>query len=118
MIEHRFCYLFEVRPESIDEYERAHHDIPPRVPAAMRRAGVREYSLFRREMLVVAVGVSDRPVEEVMRILDGDLDNREWSRRIRTLMPAPLEPDGRLRFAPEVWRMPSGPDHHEKEGSA
>lgn len=109
MSEHRFCYLFEVNEADLAAYQRAHDTIPEAVPAAMRRAGVTSYSLFRRGTLVVAFGTCSSPVDVVFARLDADPDNAAWSGRIRRMMPDPLEPDGSLRFAAEIWRMPVGP---------
>lgn len=103
----RFCYLFELMDGVEEEYQVAHDEIADEVPAAMRVAGITSYSLFRRGSLVVAVGECVGDVDETFARLDRDPDNRAWSTSIRTLMHDPLERDGSLRFAPEIWRMPT-----------
>lgn len=106
MIEHRFCYVFDVFEDALDLYEAAHNDIPPEIPRAMRSAGVTTFSLFRRGALVVASGTCSEPPDIVFARLDEDPDNVLWSKRIRALMPDPLDEHGRLRFADEIWRLP------------
>ncbi|MFZ5847144.1 MAG: L-rhamnose mutarotase [Actinomycetota bacterium] len=103
----RFCYLFELLDGVEEDYQRAHEEISDAVPAAMREAGITTYSLFRRGSLVIAVGECAGDVEETFARLDRNPDNRAWSASIRTLMHDPLEPDGSLRFAPEIWRLPA-----------
>lgn len=103
----RFCYVFELLDGIEEEYQRRHDEIADAVPAAMRAAGITSYSLFRRGPLVIAVGECVDELDATFARLDGDPDNRAWSASIRTLMRDPLEPDGSLRFAPEIWRMPT-----------
>ncbi|MFI5199651.1 MAG: L-rhamnose mutarotase [Candidatus Limnocylindrales bacterium] len=50
----RFGQLIRVRPESIEAYERLHAAPPPAVSAAIRRANIRNYSIFRHDDLLFA----------------------------------------------------------------
>ena len=43
----RFGQLINVRPERIDDYERLHAETWPGVLAAIHRANIRNYSIFR-----------------------------------------------------------------------
>ena len=45
----RICFLLKVKPELVEEYRRRHADVWPRMLAALRAAGWRNYSLFLRE---------------------------------------------------------------------
>lgn len=103
---YRFCYTFELLPGTIEIYEKEHEQIWPGVVDAMRAAGIRDYSLFRRGHTVIAWGECERPLEEAFAELDADPANRRWSTHIRRLMNDPLDENGELLFAPEVWRMP------------
>ena len=107
MSTYRFCYLFEVHEEQLDEYQRAHDTIPGDVVTAMVNAGVDDFTLFRRGTLVVATGSSEIEPAELFARLDADEANAAWSTRIRSLMPDPLGADGQLRFADEIWRLPT-----------
>ena len=43
----RFGQLIRVRPESVEAYERLHAEPWPAVLAAIRRANIRNYSIYR-----------------------------------------------------------------------
>jgi L-rhamnose mutarotase len=43
----RSAFVLEVRPEHIDEYIAAHRDVWPEMLDALRRAGIRNYTIFR-----------------------------------------------------------------------
>jgi cysteine desulfurase/selenocysteine lyase len=115
----RFCYTFELLPDEIELYEREHAAIWPGVTAAMLAAGVRQYSLFRRGPTVIATGECERSVAETFAALDADPLNQRWSAHIRALMHNPLDENGELLFAPEIWRMPAGeaPSADPRHGS-
>ena len=102
----RFCYTFELLPGTIERYDREHAEIWPGVVDAMRAAGVIDYSLFRRGHLVIATGSCDRPVAEVFATLDADAVNVQWSTHIRQLMHDPLDEEGNLLLAEEIWHLP------------
>jgi L-rhamnose mutarotase len=101
----RFCYTYDLLPGTIEQYEREHAEIWPGVVAAMKRVGITEYSLFRRELTVTAWGECTGPIGETFAALDADAENRRWSAHIRRLMPDPLDEHGRLRLSAEIWRM-------------
>ena len=50
----RFGQVIRVRPEAIDEYERLHAEPWPGVLAAIRRANIRNYSIYRHGELLFA----------------------------------------------------------------
>ena len=43
----RSAFVLEVRPERIDEYVEAHGKVWPEMLDALRRAGIRNYTIFR-----------------------------------------------------------------------
>jgi L-rhamnose mutarotase len=50
----RFGQLIRVRPESVEAYERLHAEPWPAVTAAIRRANIRNYSIYRYSGLLFA----------------------------------------------------------------
>ena len=50
----RFGQLIRVRPESVEAYERLHAEPWPAVLAAIRRANIRNYSIYRHDGLLFA----------------------------------------------------------------
>lgn len=102
----RFCYLFDLRPGSIDDYEREHAELWPGVAEVMRGAGITDFTLFRRGLTVIATGATSRPIPETFAVLNADPLNIAWSTHIRQLMIDPTDEHGELRFAPEIWQLP------------
>jgi L-rhamnose mutarotase len=43
----RSAFVLQVRPERIDEYVRAHREVWPEMLDVLRRAGIRNYTIFR-----------------------------------------------------------------------
>lgn len=101
----RFCYTFELLPGTVEQYEREHAEIWPQVVAAMKRAGITEFSLFRRGHTVTACGECTVPVATAFGALDAGPVNQRWNAHIRSLMHDPLDQNGDLLMAEEIWRM-------------
>src|ERR1700690_2118697 len=75
----RFGQLIRVRPESVEAYERLHAEPRPAVIAAIQRANIRNYSIFRHDRLLFGY------LEYVGDDYDGDMagiaprpDVRAW----------------------------------------
>ena len=43
----RIGFVLEVKPDRVDEYVRAHREVWPEMLAALKDAGVRNYTIFR-----------------------------------------------------------------------
>jgi L-rhamnose mutarotase len=44
----RSAFVLRVRPDKIDEYVEAHRNVWPEMLAALRDAGIRNYTIFRK----------------------------------------------------------------------
>jgi L-rhamnose mutarotase len=44
----RSAFVLDVRPERMDEYVQAHREVWPEMLDALRSAGIRNYTIFRR----------------------------------------------------------------------
>ena len=49
----RLCHIFRIAPGTEAEFTRRHVEIWPEMVDAMREAGIRNYSLFRRDLEVI-----------------------------------------------------------------
>tara|TARA_B100001971_G_C18081194_1_gene478404 strand:+ start:655 stop:882 length:228 start_codon:yes stop_codon:yes gene_type:complete len=50
----RACFTFEIYPDKADEYKQRHDEIWPELVEAIENAGLKNYSLFRRDNQVTA----------------------------------------------------------------
>jgi L-rhamnose mutarotase len=75
----RFGQLIRVRPESVAAYEQLHAEPWPAVIAAIRRANIRNYSIYRREGLLFAYYEYDGDDYEAdMAAMAADPDVQAW----------------------------------------
>ena len=49
----RVAFLLRLRPGAEAAYDKAHEEVWPEMLALLKRAGISEYSIFRREQLLV-----------------------------------------------------------------
>jgi L-rhamnose mutarotase len=77
----RFGQILGLRPEKLAEYKRAHANIWPEIAAAIREAGIRNYSIFHHNGQLFAyyeyVGPADE-YEVRMQALAQAPRMREW----------------------------------------
>lgn len=75
----RVAFLLRLRPGMGEAYDRSHEQVWPEMLALLKRAGVAEYSIFRRdEMLVLVMRVSD--FDEVWARIEADPVNTAWQK--------------------------------------
>jgi L-rhamnose mutarotase len=101
----RICFTFELRPGTEDEYKRRHDEIWPELVAAIREAGIRNYSLFRRGTRVIAYAECEPDAATAFaRVGATDVDRR-WSEWFEGLIVELVDADGNLFRADEVWHL-------------
>jgi L-rhamnose mutarotase len=99
----RVGFVLEVEPERIDEYVAAHADVWPEMLAALKAAGIRNYSIFRAGTQMFGYfETDDRAATE--RFLAEQPVSRAWQDHMAELLvervgdagPEPLEEIFRL----------------------
>ena len=74
----RACFLLKVKEDMLAEYRRAHDPVWPEMLEALRRAGIRNYSMFCRPDGMLVGYFEAENVEEALREV-GETDvNRRW----------------------------------------
>ena len=73
----RYAWVAEVRPGYEEEYRRRHDEIWPEMVAALREAGVRNYSIFRHGLTLFGYFETD-DLEQTQRYLANSEVNRRW----------------------------------------
>ncbi len=73
----RYAFLLHLRPGAEAEYDAAHCAVWPEMLALLKRAGICEYSIYRREtLLVLTLRCPD--FEATWRIIENDPVNLRW----------------------------------------
>ena len=109
----RVAFLLRLRPGAEEAYDKAHEEVWPEMLALLKRAGISEYSIFRREQLLVLSMQVDN-FDETWARIEADPVNaqpdscvgvsRPWLRYFAPLDP--LLPGERFPMMREVFYMP------------
>jgi L-rhamnose mutarotase len=103
----RWAFLLRIQPGAGAEYDRAHAAVWPEMLALLKRSGISEYSIFRRdELLFLTFRAVD--FEETWSSLESDPVNLRWQAAMAPYF-APLEglrPGERFPMMEEVFWMP------------
>jgi L-rhamnose mutarotase len=101
----RVCFLMQVIEGREEEYRRRHDEIWPELVAALRGAGVRNYSLFRRGSTVIAYAECEPDAATAFGEVGATEVNARWSAWFEDVLAEQAGPDGALIEAAEVWHM-------------
>jgi L-rhamnose mutarotase len=99
------AWVLEVRPGYEDEYKARHDDIWPEMLDALRKAGIRNYSIFRHGLTLFGYFETD-DLADTIAMLAKDPVNARWSESMAPLMK--IEVDQRTGFPfllPMQWHM-------------
>ena len=103
----RVAFLLRLRPGTEEAYDQAHRAVWPEMLALLQRAGVSEYSIFRREqMLVLTMQVED--FDQTWARIEADPVNTKWQAAMAPYFAPldPLLPGERFPMLREVFYMP------------
>jgi L-rhamnose mutarotase len=103
----RVAFLLRLRPGTEEAYDQAHRAVWPEMLALLQRAGVSEYSIFRREqMLVLTMQVED--FDQTWARIEADPINTKWQAAMAPYFAPldPLLPGERFPMLREVFYMP------------
>jgi L-rhamnose mutarotase len=103
----RFAFILRLRPGAAQPYEEAHKAVWPELLALLKSAGITEYSIYRRdELLVLTLRAVD--FEAAWSQLDNHPVNLKWQETMAPLF-APsegLRPGERFPMMEEVFYLP------------
>lgn len=99
----RAAFVLRVKPDRIDEYVEAHANVWPEMLDALRKAGIRNYTIFRSGTDVFGYFESD-DLERAAAYMESQEVNARWQdamaalldRRVPDAGPPALEPIFRL----------------------
>jgi L-rhamnose mutarotase len=81
----RSAFVLRVRPDKIDEYVEAHRKVWPEMLAALREAGVRNYTIFRHGNEVFGYFESD-DLEAAAASMEAREVNGRWQDTMAQLL--------------------------------
>ncbi len=83
-------WVLEVRPGHEDEYKRRHDAIWPEMLAALRDAGIRNYSIFRHGLRLFGYFETDDLAASIAALRQSEA-NRRWSEWMAPIMKIDLD---------------------------
>jgi L-rhamnose mutarotase len=99
----RSAFVLKVRPDKIDEYVGAHRTVWPEMLAAIRAAGIRNYTIFRHGNEMFGYFESD-DLEAAGRYLAAQEVNARWQDAMAALLEDRV-PDAGPPALEEVFRL-------------
>jgi L-rhamnose mutarotase len=101
----RFCFTFSIKPGTEQEYKRRHDEIWPEMVQALHESGIRNYTLFRRGLEVIAYAECEPDARTAFgKMAATDVDAR-WSEWFGDVIAQRFGPDGEPMTAEEVWHL-------------
>jgi L-rhamnose mutarotase len=102
----RVAFRLWVKPERLEEYKRLHQAVWPELLADMRRARIRNYSIFADGPELFGYLECDDWAAASEALTRSDA-NRRWQKFMAGYLATPVDPDAAepLRVMEEVFRM-------------
>jgi L-rhamnose mutarotase len=103
----RYAFMLHLRPGAAEAYEEAHRTVWPEMLALLKSAGISEYSIYRRdELLILALRAVD--FEATWSQIDNHPINLRWQQAMaRFFEPREsLRPGERFPMMEEVFYLP------------
>ena len=99
----RSAFVLSVRPEKIDEYVEAHRNVWPELLAALRDAGIRNYTIFRNGNEMFGYFESD-DLAAAAEHMEGQEVNARWQDTMAQLLEERV-PDAGPPTLEEIFRL-------------
>ena len=101
----RYAWVLEVRPGFEDEYKRRHDEIWPELIEEIRRAGQRDYAVFRHGLTLFGTFACD-DIEQVYAVMRDSEVFKRWGAYNASIMKAEINPDtGYPYLLPKAWEF-------------
>jgi L-rhamnose mutarotase len=103
----RVAFVLRLREGAEAAYDKAHAEVWPEMLALLKRAGISEYSIFRRDQLLFLIMHVDN-FDETWDQVEADPVNTRWQQAMAPYFGplAPLLPGERLPMMREVFYLP------------
>ena len=105
----RVAFMLRLNPGTEDAYDEAHRHVWPEMLALLKSAGISEYSIFRRDgLLILSLRVQD-DFETTWRRIENDPINLRWQQAMSPYFRSledDLLPGERFPMLREVFYLP------------
>ena len=99
----RSAFVLHVRPDKVDEYVAAHRDVWPEMLAALRAAGIRNYTIFRNGSEMFGYFEAD-DLAAAAAAMEAHEVNARWQDAMAELLDARV-PDAGPPALEEIFRL-------------
>lgn len=103
----RYAFILNLRPDAEKAYDKAHESVSPELIALLKRVGISEYSIFRRDrLLFLILKVGD--FEQAWQGMERDPAYTDWQRTMGPFFESvgDLRPGERFQMMDEVFYLP------------
>jgi L-rhamnose mutarotase len=102
----RVAFCLKLKTGAEQAYDQAHVEVWPEMLALLKRSGISEYSIFRRDqLLVLTMQVDD--FDATWSVIEKDPVNTRWQQAMAPyFVPMEHGPDERFAMMQEVFYMP------------
>lgn len=101
----RVCFSFELFEGAEVEYKKRHDEMGPESVEANRKAGLRNYSLFRRGTIVVGYVEAYPDAATAFAKVRASEYNTQWSEWFRDLIVNQADDRGHMLSLAELWHL-------------
>jgi len=99
------AWVLEVRPGYEDDYKKRHDEIWPEMLEALRKAGVRNYNIFRHGLTLFGYFETD-DLQRTIDALREDPVNARWGSHMASIMKIEIDEQRGFPFLlPLQWHM-------------
>lgn len=106
----RVAFMLRLKPGAEDAYDEAHRHVWPEMLTLLKSAGISEYSIFRRNQLLVLSLRVEADFETTWRRIADDPVNLRWQQAMSAYFMPPdnneLLPGERFPMLREVFYLP------------
>ena len=92
-----YAWVLEVRPGYEEEYKRRHDEIWPEMLDALRKAGIRNYNIFRYGLTLFGYFETD-DLEAAQKAIAADPVNARWGAHMAPIMKIDIDPGTSFPF--------------------
>jgi L-rhamnose mutarotase len=100
-----YAWVLEVRPGYEEEYRKRHDEIWPEMVESLKKAGIRNYNIFRYGLTLIGYFETDDLAATIAYLKDDPVDQR-WSEWMEPIMKIEGDPNtGFAYLLPLQWHM-------------